>query len=142
VLALAFAAIFALLELACRVVMPLLPAVGVDALLVGLVPGTIVGARLRSVFFVFGIALLAALVALVLRTHGMSPWERVRTGAAKARSRAIRGREMDCGSLVRVQRPIVAGPSGSRLARAPAGAPWHTIDRYALVFYLRYIVNR
>src|SRR5262249_31241180 len=71
VLALALAAIFALLHLARWIFMPLLAALGVDALLVGCVPGTIIGARLLSVFFVFGIALLAALVALVLRTHGI-----------------------------------------------------------------------
>jgi len=76
VLALAFAAILTLLQLACRILMPLLTAFGVDALLVGLVPGTIVGARLLSIFLVFGIALLAALVALVLRTHGMLALEK------------------------------------------------------------------
>jgi hypothetical protein len=72
VLALALTAILALLELARRILVPLLPALRVDALLVGLVPGPIVGAGVLPVGFVFGIALPAARVVIGVGTHDMA----------------------------------------------------------------------
>jgi hypothetical protein len=72
VLALALAAILALLELARRIVVPLLAALGVDALLVGRVPGPIVGAGVLPVRFVLGIALPAARVVIGVGTHDMA----------------------------------------------------------------------
>jgi hypothetical protein len=103
VLALALGAIFALFQLARRILVPLLAALGVDALLVGGVPGPFVGAGVLPVRFVFGIALPAARVVIGVGTHGMaipgkrcakagdtnkSAFTRVFDAPQKARSRA------------------------------------------------------
>src|SRR5882757_9208053 len=59
ILALALPAIGALLELAAGIFAPLAPACLVDARSVGLVPGAIVGKRLRTEVRIVGIALLS-----------------------------------------------------------------------------------